>query len=352
MVAPLDWGLGHTSRCVPIILALQKMGMTVVCAATPMQIAFLQQEVQQVQFVAWNGYNIRYAKSGWATLFLLLWQVPKIAWCILQEHRWLQTAIDNLDIAAVVSDNRYGLWSKKVPCVFVTHQLQIPVPVGKCVINQWNHFFINQYNYCWLPDDAPQGLSGTLSKVPQKLQHKILSIGLLSRLEKNTTFTTIKNSIVLLLGGPEPQRGLLQQLVQNQIENLQDTVTILGSSKHVPQLPNKNINYIPMANTLQVQTALLSAETIICRSGYSSLLDLAAVGKSAIVIPTPGQAEQLYLANYCAQKKWHIVALQHSFSLEKSKQQLLQSNLTSLIKVENNLLASAIEKLLVLCKKN
>jgi UDP-N-acetylglucosamine:LPS N-acetylglucosamine transferase len=350
LVAPLDWGLGHTSRCVPIILALQKAGVQVVCAGTPNQIAFLQEEVQQVQFLPWKGYGIRYAKSAWATLLILVWQMPKIALRIWQEHRELQSLIDKENIDAVISDNRYGLWTKKVPCVFITHQLQIPVPMGKKMINWWNHYFINQYNVCWLPDEGLEFLSGLLSKLPIFLQEKVQTVGFLSRLEKLENSVVKENSIALLLGGPEPQRGLLQQCVQEQMANTKYTLTVIGSSQQVEKIDNPFITYLPIVNTKNVETLLQAHDLIIARSGYSSLMDLAAIGKSAIIIPTPGQAEQQYLAEYCSKKKWHMFASQNNFSLENSKLQFTESKLVPLQTSKLNLLQAAIQHLLLLCK--
>jgi len=61
-----------------------------------------------------------------------------------------------------------------------------------------------------------------------------------------------------------------------------------------------NVTVWPDPSAAELAEALKGAETVVCRSGYSSLLDLAALGQRAVLIPTPGQPEQVYLAKHWA----------------------------------------------------
>ena len=130
LVSPLDWGLGHATRCIPIINALLHNGYEVLVATNGKQLSLLQQEFPQLQFLKLKGYNISYAKKKWLLPFKIAVQVPKILSSIKNEHIWLDKIIDEHKIDLVISDNRFGLHSKKVPCVFVTHQLTIKASIG------------------------------------------------------------------------------------------------------------------------------------------------------------------------------------------------------------------------------
>jgi UDP-N-acetylglucosamine:LPS N-acetylglucosamine transferase len=74
---------------------------------------------------------------------------------------------------------------------------------------------------------------------------------------------------------------------------------------------HKNLTIWPNPTSEELSSALRGAQTVVCRSGYSSLLDLAALGKSAILVPTPGQPEQMQLASYW-KKHWGMAVVSQS----------------------------------------
>lgn len=312
LVAPLDWGLGHASRCIPIIHYLLEMGCDVVIAADGRAMQLLKNEfsysaTQVVEFLKLEGYNIQYPEND-SMVATILWQMPKIVKAIVKEHKQLKKIIDEKKIDAVISDNRYGMWSDKAPCVFITHQIGIKVAVQinnsitssvELLMYQLVKRFISKYTICWIPDcEKGPDLSGELS-------HKYILpntkfIGLLSRFRPQSVSSKKKYDLLIVISGPEPQRTEFEKRIIHQLSFFNLKVLI------VQGLPEKNEQYklfgeVEVVSNLpseKLQEAILSSEIVLSRSGYSSVMDYAILKNKVIFVPTPGQTEQEYLADY------------------------------------------------------
>ena len=302
LVAPLDWGLGHTTRCVPIVKALIECGVTVVLAGNEWQKKVWLAEFPQCKFILLQGYNVQYSRQKLFFSLKILQQIPKVLRVIKNEHHWLQSIIVTEKIDAVISDNRYGLHTKLVPTVFITHQLLIKNPYRfiQAVLQKINYKWIQKFDTCWVPDLAETpNLSGILGH-PKKMPKGVSKyIGVLSRLQK--TASAQNNSIVFLLSGPEPQRTLLEQKVIASIKHIakQDCIIIRGTQDKLQhQKLSKNITIFDYLSSDKLNEILNKAGVIICRSGYSSVMDIAVLQKKAFLIPTMGQTEQEYLAKH------------------------------------------------------
>lgn len=267
------------------------------------------------------GYQVDYAKTKKGLVFRLLLQVPRILNTIWREHRWLKKIVSQYLFDAVISDNRYGLWHKKIPCIFITHQLRIRVPGSSFIedrLQKINYRYINRFSACWVPDEVTTpGLAGTLSHPPQLPAIPVNYIGPLSRFEKKE-IPEQPAHLLALLSGPEPQRTLLEEKILGELVHYQGTATLVrGLPGDQSMLPSTNMirifNHLP-AGLLNEE--IQKAERVICRSGYSSIMDLALLGKKCILIPTPGQTEQEYLAQLYRQQQTACTAVQEIFSLE------------------------------------
>ncbi len=322
LIAPLDWGLGHATRCIPIIYALTELNFEVIVAADGPTKNLLQNEFKNVVFTQIKGYNIKYSTSKLLLPLKLLLQFPKLLRVVFKEHFWLDKTINEYKIDAVISDNRLGLYSSKVPCIYITHQLQIKT--GN-IFTEWlaqkiHYFFINKYDACWVPDNASENnLAGELSH-PKKLPKiPVRYLGPLSRFEKNNVEK--EYDILILLSGPEPQRTIFENLL------LQELKSFSGKVAMVKGLPKNSVeeefvyddeNKIAVANHLSgtsLSKAIQQSEIIICRSGYTSVMDLIKLQQKAIIVATPGQTEQEYLAEYLNEKKIFLSVKQSNFSL-------------------------------------
>lgn len=287
----------------------------------------LKSTFPEMLFICLPSPVIRYG-SGKLLFPKLLLQLPYLIWSVFREHRLVKEAVKEYRIDVLVSDNRYGLFLKDNYCIFVTHQLSPVLPR----IFRWLEYplylliksIIHQFDECWIPDwsDVVKNLSGKLSHrftPPRNARY----IGILSRF---TELPLVEGSgpdtgyeLAVVLSGPEPQASILDGQIRDQIPlTALKTIIISGMPENrgpmrvyesdmltvVPHLPSRDFHRI-----------LSNAGVIICRSGYSGIMDLVALGKSAYLIPTPGQPEQEYLAAYLSEKGLFQSAPQKNLNL-------------------------------------
>ena len=333
LIAPLDWGLGHATRCIPIIKELVNQGALVTVAASGGQKALLKQEFPLLEFLEIPGYEISY-KPGIFLKWALIFKIPAILKQIKRENKWLAEVLKSRNIDAVISDNRYGLYHKNLFSVFITHQLFIqsgspgiaghcPMAVGRWIdrkILKWNYNFIEKFSACWVPDfESDIFLAGDLSHPPFPPRVPLKYIGILSRF-KSLKFAGEKTPLLIILSGPEPQRTVFEEVLFSQLAAIKLKAVVVrglpGGQDSIP-LIREGIKIYNHLSSEALNALILSSESVITRSGYSSIMDLVQVKKSAILVPTPGQTEQEYLGLYLQDKKWMYCVSQKKFDLEK-----------------------------------
>ncbi len=321
LIAPLDWGLGHATRCIPLINYIQKLGHEAVIAGNESQQAFFRKIFPGINVWHLDGYNVRYSRHKATFLPVLLRQLPRLTHTIKQEKEWLHRQMQQNPVDGIISDNRYGLYHDHIPSVIMTHQLQIMTGMGSYTdhfIRSLHYRYLNRFDAVWVPD-VPEypNLSGKLGH-PDKIPGHTIYIGLLSQYTNDNTSGIMPKHLLILLSGPEPQRSLLSDLLWEQVQSHKGKVVFVeGSNRAVSreQIP-PHITWHNLLTTYDLQPLIRDASCIVCRSGYSSLMDLVALGKTAILIPTPGQTEQEYLGNHLQQQGIFYTAQQHRFSLK------------------------------------
>ena len=207
LVAPLDWGIGHATRCIPIINALISQNYDVVLAADGRPLHLLSREFPNLEMIRFSGYNIKYHSYLPMGISMLL-QIPKLLWSINKENQTIKQIVKNYKIDGIISDNRFGLFCNDVPTVFVTHQLEIQSPYFTSAIRDLNYKYINKFDVCWIMDDKNINLAGALS-TPKVLPKDNVYIGMQSRFEKSETEK--KYDFLAIVSGPEPQRTILEK---------------------------------------------------------------------------------------------------------------------------------------------
>lgn len=324
LVCPLDWGLGHATRCIPLIRELDSAGATVVIASDGPQLKLLRTEFPELEWVVLPGYEMKYSKKTGAG-YMVLRNVLRIAAKIIKEHFLLRSIIGKYSIDGVISDNRYGLWNRKVQTVFITHQLNIITPGAlkftQPVLRRITRYFVEKYNECWIPDTRDEGnLSGKLSHGYSNPENTYY-IGLLSRFDKKETARNGKQyDLVASVSGPEPQRTLFENKLLGQLPVDGKMCLIIRGIPGDTQITNLRHN-LDTANHLtgtQFHGILSKRPIIVCRSGYSTLMDIAFTRNRAILIPTPGQTEQEYLARSLEKKGFYLTCNQHDLNLENA----------------------------------
>ena len=349
LIAPLDWGLGHTTRCIPIIRIMNNSGWRVILAADGNTATLLKNEFPDLLLLSLKGYNIYYSTKKWMLPFTILLQVPKILCAIKNEHRWLQNKIDTHQIDLVISDNRYGLHSSKIPSVFITHQLTIKMPFAwlENWVQKINYQYIQKFTQCWVPDFADtKNIAGILSH--PKILPKIPTnyIGPLSR------FTTkekvaFQYTFCILLSGPEPQRTILEKIILNEIATLNEKIILVRGKPNGTDILS-NSDKLTIYNHLSgeaLNNIIQASEYIISRSGYTTVMELLCLQKKSILIPTPAQTEQEYLAEKLHQQQWCYIVPQHHFNIQSAMIDAKQFDY-QLPEINNETLSSTILKLI------
>lgn len=314
IIAPLNWGWGHAARCIPVVKEIQNAGFVPIIACDGSALLFLKKEFPEVEIIELPSYNIRY-KKGFKLGMLL--QVPSIIRAIYKEHKVLENYINLhlVEIVGVISDNRLGVHTKKVPSVYITHQLNIQAGLLSTPINKVHHYFIKKHQECWVPDQQGSLFAGDLSN-SRNINTKF--IGMLSRFEKKEV--SYKYDLLVLLSGIEEQRGALESLLIKELKLYKGKVLFVrGSFKTVDINFPSHIKVVDYLLSDALEEAINSAKLVVARSGYSTVMDLAKLNKQAFYIPTPGQTEQEYLADYLTSKNLANSCVQKEFSIEKLK---------------------------------
>ncbi len=310
LVCPLNWGLGHATRCVPLIREYLKNGNEVVIATDGAALAFLRTEFPALKYITLPSYKIRYSKSKTQTWAMLI-RLPAILYGIFREHFWLKKLLKTEHFNLVISDNRFGLWTNQTNCIYITHQIMVKMPKFlkwlEKPIWRFHRFFISKYNECLIPDfEGKENLSGDLShKYP--LPENVRFMGPLSRFS-NINVEKSENSfdIVAIISGPEPQRTIFEhQIIERYKKSIQKVLIVCGLPQNTISISTVgNLTIVPHLPDNEFAAYLKAAKKIISRSGYSTLMDLYALNclKKAEFIPTPGQTEQEYLYEYVFKK--------------------------------------------------
>ena len=357
LISPLDWGLGHASRIIPIIDKYLELGDNVIIAGSGMSLNLLQKQFPHLQSIEIPSFKMKYS-AGNSQVWAVAKAFPRLIYYSIKEHKALKRIVKQEKIDFIISDNRFGLFHKTVPSAYITHQLLIKLPKGWAWLESFVAFMhrciINRFTECWVPDfeDIGESLAGELSH-PDIMPRNVRYIGILSRFSKrctpygratdgititqaspvlrtsdtclqnritpygreniitdcvlaysqNSSLLTPNSSLLTILSGAEPQRTMLEKelLMSLQEDQHEDIILVQGkveAEQKVSKVGKVTVyNYI---NTEELQEYILKADKIICRSGYSSIMDLHALGKlkNATLIPTPGQTEQEYLAEY------------------------------------------------------
>lgn len=316
LVAPLNWGLGHATRCIPIIRELEKNGFTPIIASDGAALNLLKKEFPKLTALELPSYNIEYAKKAENFKWKLIKNSPKTINAILSEKKLVKKWVEEYDLKGIISDNRLGVYSKKVASVFMTHQLTVLSGKTTWFSSKMHHYFIEKFNECWIPDvNKIPNLTGKLGHLKNtKLNLKY--IGVLSRLENKVL--EIKYDLMILLSGPEPQRTILEEKLIIEIQNTQETIVFIKGKVEKEQVKEQkgNVTFYNFMQSEELEKTFNESKLVLCRSGYTTVMDLCKLQKKAFFIPTPGQFEQEYLAKKYNKEGLVPYSKQDRFSLD------------------------------------
>jgi uncharacterized protein (TIGR00661 family) len=317
LIAPLNWGLGHATRCIPIINALKTHQFEPIIASDGNALSLLKKEFPDIECIELPSYEITYPKKGKHFRLKMLQSSPKMAKAIKAEKKAISAILKDYNIVGIISDNRLGVHSKDLPCVFITHQLQVLSGNTTWLSTKLHQKIIKRFNECWVPDNLGDiNLSGKLGHTPI-YDIPVKYIGPLSRFSKKDL--SFKYDVMVLLSGPEPQRTLFEKKLLKEFKNYNGKVMfikgVIESEQYISE-ENNMIIYNYMTSS-QLEDAINESALVVSRSGYTTLMDLAKLSKNAFFVPTPGQYEQEYLAERLTQLGFTDSCKQDEFTIEK-----------------------------------
>lgn len=301
LLSPLDWGFGHTTRCVSIISNLLLNNNKIVFAGNDAQINFISKEFPSIKTEFICGYNI-YLSSEKSTYNQIAKQTIKIVKAIKHENRWVKDYVTKHNIDLIISDNRYGFRYSEIESIFIGHQLNLELPHFKTTVNKKLAKYINQFDECWIPDNEQFNLSGSLSKT-DLLSIPFKHIGLLSRFSRLET--PIIYDYLFIISGPSPENELFLKKVEKQIGKTTLRITIVSSEKSNAPLVTANYFFQPSTDVLN--QLINQSDCIVSKAGYTTIMELVSLNKKGFLIPTQGQFEQEYLANHIKHEKLNFI---------------------------------------------
>ena len=343
LVAPLNWGLGHAARCIPIIRELKKQSFEVYIASDGASLKLLKTEFPNLTFFEFPSYNISYNSHF---VWSMAKKIPDILRAINEENSAIAQIVTNHKIEVILSDNRYGCFSEKTKNIFVCHQLHLLMPWWlkpiSPFINLLHSFYLKKFDELWVPDHPNQKLSGILSS--NKLR-KLRFIGALSRFSSKVK--NVVYDVAAIVSGPEPQRSYFENILWEQFkESSLRTILVCGKVEDETNQTNSgNATKVNFLNSGELESLLNETRIVVCRSGYSSVMDMAKMGKRVVFIPTPGQTEQEYLAERFHEQRIAPFFSQNQFILAKVLETAKNYSGFSKSEESNNLLTEAIKSI-------
>ena len=310
LIAPLNWGLGHATRCIPLVRKYLELGDEVVLAGDGDSLLLLQRHFPQLRVIHLPSLELRYTANDQQRGFYLR-AIPALLRFTIADHYYLrqQLAIEHFDL--IISDNRFGLFTRQTRCVYITHQLYVRLPrrlrIFQPLARAVHACVFKRYHEVWVPDYAnmEESLAGELCH-GGRFDTNVKYIGPLSRfsssagapkeLRRNSEY-----KVVAILSGLEPQRSIFERAILERYANSSEKVLLVRGKVAEAQtmISRNNITIVASLSDHALLEAMKQSTTIIARSGYSTIMDLAVLGllHKAELYPTPGQSEQEYLAS-------------------------------------------------------
>jgi len=321
-LSPLNWGLGHSTRDIPIIRELLKHGHEVTIGTSGNALALLKRECPQCNFVLFKDYPAPYSASRFF-LPKFVASIPLLLRALARERKKLDQILAENRFDLIISDNRMGVYSHKIPSYFITHQLRFSLPTYlypfEVLTIPVNSFFHIKYDGVIVPDIAPNGnnLSGKLCRSNLDITNqRVYYSGILTSTEKMQVAEDL--DYLAIVSGPEPQRTKLEEIILKQVQKLPgEKIVLLGSpQKESHQKLDRHTTVHSYLSTEEKVELMNRARFLITRSGYTTMMEMAEIDKKrGLFTPTPGQTEQEYLSRYYARQGWFLSRSQYKLKL-------------------------------------
>jgi uncharacterized protein (TIGR00661 family) len=296
--------LGHATRSLPIIRKLLREGEDLTIVSHGNSLEFLKEELrgEEIKYFDIKDYPIPVSetKGEFIAKSFIYW--PRFMRRMNRGIKFVTRLSERERFDVILSDGRYDIYSRRIPSYLITHQVRILNPFKLKILEFgseiFNLFFLKRFRKFLIPDYENDDLSGRLSHDLKLIKKNHLSyIGVLSDFKKREIGKDI--DYLFSLTGPEPQRGILERILMEQVKELDGRkIFTLGRPDLIRVEKEGNIKIHGIVNKEKREELMNRAKLIISRSGYSTIMDLAVIKTKALLIPTPGQIEQEYLADF------------------------------------------------------
>lgn len=325
LICPQHWGLGHVTRTIPVIRYFIDKNYRVILASSGAGSDLLRMEFPDHKVLELPDYGIRYPFNS---MYLNIgYQMLKMHWAIIKEHLAIRRICKQEQIDLIVSDARLGAFQFGKPSVIIAHHLHFSLGYKfiEWCCDTWMKFFYDRFTQLWIPDVAgPVNLSGELAHLYRGTNRHF--VGLLSRFKKLKVEKVY--DLVFMLSGPEPQRTFLEEIILTQLEQIPNKkIILIRGTNESPEIDHHILNKFPnltvkaLVKGAELNEIMCASKMLVCRSGYSTLLDLSVIQTQAILIPTPGQPEQEYLSLELMNKKLYYSVQQDGLNLSEDLKQ-------------------------------
>lgn len=316
LISPLDWGLGHAARLIPIIRQQLALGHEVTIASQPLQAGVIQRHFPALEIITdFPAYSPVYYSHLPISLSMLM-QSPRFLATVLREKLWLRDVMKHRRFDHIISDHRLGLYHPDVRSTLLIHQICIhSVSLLKPVLRSLQSLLIHHFDECWIPDYPDQRLSGALSS-NDHITIPIKFIGPLSRFDGPIPVgEDCQYKWMVIASGPDPLRDVFVKRMMAILEGKgYKSLVLCGLPDRSQEGTRGNVVWVSHLNDAQFQRAISQSESILCRSGYSTLMDLDVFQRRALLVPTTGQTEQEFLAHFHAKSGNHDVCLERDMN--------------------------------------
>ncbi|QAA81818.1 glycosyltransferase [Aequorivita sp. H23M31] len=320
LVAPLNWGLGHATRCIPIILQLLEHDFKVLIASDGSSLRLLQMEFPNLDFLELPSYKIKYTSNGRLFKWKMISSLSRISRTMKAEEKLIAEMVSRGEIDGIISDSRLGVRNAAIPSIYITHQLNVFTGSTSHFSSYLHRQIIKKFDSCWVPDvkDMAMNYSGSLGHLIDT-NFPVRYFGIVSRLQKKNLPKTI--DILVIISGPEPQRGLFETKLKEVLSESDKKIVMVQGIVEAEQIWTKheNIDVVNFMRGEELERCINESALIISRSGYTTIMDLAYLEKKVFFVPTPGQYEQEYLAKRLNDMGIAPYCKQRDFTLEKLK---------------------------------
>lgn len=331
LVAPLDWGLGHATRCVPIIRSFLDIGAEVSLGVCGNISSFYKDVFPELKQFRIPSYRIVYPKHGYQMPAWILTELPRILKVVAVEHAVAESLVRRENIDLIVSDNRFGFYSETAKSIYMTHQMRIAFPgmtrIFETVGVKFHQRQMAHFSEVWVPD-VPEfpGLAGRLSHLDKKNEtgdffaNRLLRyVGPLSRFSSQNVETLPKKFKFLgVVSGAEPMRTRLERRLRQVFKEIPgEHAIILGRPELTEVKKEGNITLFPHLSIKPFAEVVAESECFISRPGYSTVMDQAVLGANCIFVPTPGQTEQVYLGKILDKSNFAHKLDEHELTAKK-----------------------------------